>query len=85
MVEVQIARDLAVDAVEEVQELARAVPRQARADHLAIEQIERREEGRGAVAVVIVRLPGGDARAQGQQGNAIGGSRSREWGARRVS
>ncbi len=54
----QGARRLAVDAVEEVQEPARSVPRHAGADHLPIEQIERREERRGAMAVVVVRLPG---------------------------
>src|SRR6266481_9378454 len=60
----QVARRLAVDAVEEVQELTRPVPRHASADHLPIEEIERGEERRGAMAVVVVRLPGRDARAQ---------------------
>jgi len=64
----QVARRLVVDAVEEVQELTRPVPRHASADHLPIEEIERGKERRGAMAVVVVRLPGGDARAQREQG-----------------
>src|SRR5437016_5735168 len=66
-VQVPVGPRLAVDAVEEAQELARPVPRHAAADHLPIEQIERGEEGRGAVPVVVVSLPGRDPRPQGQQ------------------
>src|SRR5262245_29740589 len=48
-------RHLALDGVEETNELLVPVALHAAADNLAVEHVERREQGGGAVALVIVR------------------------------
>ncbi len=48
-------RDLALDGIEETDELAVAVALHAAADHRAVEHAERGEQGGGAVALVVVR------------------------------
>ena len=47
-------RDLRLDGVEEADELLMPVALHAAADDLAFEHVERREQGRGAVALIIV-------------------------------
>ena len=51
---------------EEFEELRAPVARQTRADHFPIQDIERRKQGRGAVARVVVRLSLGQSRSQRQ-------------------
>ena len=48
-------RHLRLDRVQETDELLMAVPLHAAADHGAVEDVERREQGGGAVADVVVR------------------------------
>jgi hypothetical protein len=45
--------DLPVDGAQEAQELAVAVAGQALPDHLAGQHVQRREQGGGAVALVV--------------------------------
>ena len=65
-VNVQIGQGLAVDPVEETNELLVAVALHAVADDLAIEQVERREQGGRAVALVVVGHGAGPALLHGQ-------------------
>src|SRR5437763_7538486 len=48
-------RHLALDGVKEANELLVPVALHAAADHLSVEHVERREQGGGAIALVIVR------------------------------
>jgi transposase len=50
--EVEIGRGLLIDQLQETQELAVAMARHTRPDHLAVQHGERREQGRGSVALV---------------------------------
>jgi len=52
--DLESSRDLGVDGFEELQELLVPVSWQALADDLAGQHIERREQGRGPVALVVV-------------------------------
>ena len=52
--DLQTLGDLAVDGVEELQELGVAVPRQALADHRAGQHVQGGEQRRGAVALVVM-------------------------------
>src|SRR6185437_1963291 len=51
----------AIDAPEEAQELAMPMARHAFADHRTIEHVERREQGGGTVALVVMRHGAGAA------------------------
>jgi hypothetical protein len=57
-----------LDAVEEADELLVAVPLHALADHGAVENIQRREQGCGAVADIVVRHGPGAALLHRQAG-----------------
>src|SRR4029453_3272774 len=61
-------RHLALDRVQEADELLVAVARHAAADHPAVEDVERGEQGGGAVALVVVRPGAGFAGLQWQAG-----------------
>ena len=50
-----VGRDAGIDGVEEADEFLMAMALHVAADDSAIENIQRREQGRGAVAFVIVR------------------------------
>ena len=52
--DLQPVGDLAVDGVEELEELGVAVPRQALADHRAGQHVQGGEQRRGAVALVVM-------------------------------
>ena len=52
---VEIGRGLLIDQLEKAQELAVPMARHARSDHLSVQHVERRKQGRGAVALVVVR------------------------------
>src|SRR6185437_9952019 len=54
-VDVQTRRNIAVEMVEKRQEFLMAMARLALSDHFAIEHVERGEQRRGAVAIIIVR------------------------------
>src|SRR6266498_915270 len=54
-VDVEISRHILFDLVEELAELARAMARHAFCDDLADLDVERCEERRGAVALVVMR------------------------------
>jgi intracellular sulfur oxidation DsrE/DsrF family protein len=60
--------DLGVDGVEKAYELLVAVTLHAAANHLALQHVERREERRRAVALVIVGHSSGAAFLQGKAG-----------------
>ena len=51
----ELGGSLIVDLLEKTQELAMAMTRHAGPDHLAVEHVESREQGRRAVALVVVR------------------------------
>jgi hypothetical protein len=61
-------RHLCLDGIEEADELLMAVALHVAADDGAIEHVERGEQGRGAVSLVIVRHRAGAALLQGQAG-----------------
>jgi hypothetical protein len=46
-----------LQAPEKFEELRAPVARQTRADHFPIQDVERRKQGRGAVARIVVHLP----------------------------
>ncbi len=56
-VDVKVSRDIGLDLVEDLPELAGAVFRVAAADHCAGRHVQRGEQRRGAVADVVVRPP----------------------------
>src|SRR5438128_5752916 len=58
------ARGRVVNALQELQELAVPMTRQAASNHRAVEDVERREQRGGAVAFVVVGLSRRDARSQ---------------------
>ncbi len=60
-VEIQVLGRLAVDLVQEANELLVSVLPHALADDLAVEHVERREQGGGAVALVVVGHGAGSA------------------------
>src|SRR5215210_2986991 len=53
-VEFQFGRKLGIDGAQKFEELLMAVARQALSDHFAIQHIERRKQGRGAVADIVM-------------------------------
>ena len=57
-----------LDGVEEADELLMPVPLHIAADHRAIEHVERGEQRRRAVALVVVRQRGPSAALQRQSG-----------------
>jgi hypothetical protein len=65
---VEIGRVLLIDQLEKAQELVVPMARHARADHLALPHVERRKQGRGAVALVVVGHGAGAALLHGQAG-----------------
>ena len=65
--QLQTARYLGVDQLQEANKFLMAVPRHAIANDCSIEHIQRREQGRRAIAFVVVRLPGRDSRPQRQE------------------
>ena len=65
-VDIEVRRDLPVDPVEEADELLMAVLLHALADHPTVEHIERREQGGGAVALVVVGHGSGPTLLHGQ-------------------
>src|SRR6266581_4486250 len=67
-VDVEISRHILFDLVEELAELARAMARHAFCDDLADLDVERCEERRGAVALVVMRASLDLAGAHRQQG-----------------
>ena len=65
-VDIEVRRDLPVDPVEEADELLMPVLVHALADHPTVEHIERREQGGGAVALVVVGHGSGPTLLHGQ-------------------
>src|SRR4051812_11636628 len=59
-----IVGKLSFQVIEEAYELTTAVALLTRADHLAVEDIKSGEQSRGAVTLVIVRLPLRQSRTQ---------------------
>jgi len=70
----QLARGAALDAVQKAQKLLMAVARHAVSQNLAVQHVQRREQGRGSMALVIMGLPFGDSWAQRQ--NRLGAIQS---------
>jgi hypothetical protein len=66
-VNVELRRHALLDGAQELQELAAAMPPMQLADDLAGGQIQRREQGRGAIAHVVMAAPLGHAEGQRQQ------------------
>ena len=56
-----------VDQLQEANKLLMAMPRHAIANDGAIEHVQCSEQGRRAIAFVVVRLPGRDSRPQRQE------------------
>src|SRR6266404_8739468 len=67
-VDIEISRHILFNLVEELAELARAMARHAFCDDLADLDVERCEERRGPVALVVMRAPLDLAGAHRQQG-----------------
>src|SRR5580658_10721869 len=67
-VDVQRRIDALVDAIQESQKLLMTMTRLALGDDRSLEHIESSEEGGGSMALIIVRLPFRQARAQGKNG-----------------
>ena len=65
-VDVQHRRHVGLDGAQELQELTSAVPAVRLADHLTGGDVQCREQGRRAVARVVMRTSGGDPRSQRQ-------------------
>src|SRR5690349_18516889 len=65
-VDLLIRRELAFQVIQEANEFPAAVTLLAGADHLPIEDVESREQGRRAVTFVVVGLPLWQARSQGK-------------------
>lgn len=61
-----LARDLAIDALEEPLELARRMLPMTLTDHLTRDEIVSREQRGRAVAAIVVGPPFGDPRSQGK-------------------
>ena len=74
-VHVQLGGHLGLDSIEKLAELQGPVAAVALANHLTGPGVQSGEEGRGAVAHVIMGAPLGLARTQGQSGLV----RSRAW------
>jgi len=53
--EVEIGRGVMVDQLQKAQELAVSMARHAGPNDLAIEHIQRRKQGRGAMALIVMR------------------------------
>ena len=66
--DLQTLGDLAVDRAQEPQELLVAVARQAPADDLAGQHVQRGEQRRGAVALVVAGHRAGTTRLHRQRG-----------------
>ena len=65
---VEVRGHARVDGVEELQEFLTAMPTMTFADHLPGRHIERRKQGRGPVATVVVRAALGRAERHRQTG-----------------
>src|SRR5262245_66565972 len=74
-VKVEIGRGLLVDQLEKTQEFSVPMARHASADDLAVQHVQRREQGRGAIALIVVRHGAGAALLHRQPGL---GARSEE-------
>ena len=73
--DLEVGRHGLVDRAQEAQELLMAVARPALGEDAALEQIESREQRRGAVAAIVVGHPLDVAEAMGSNGCV----RSRGW------
>src|SRR5258708_38049276 len=66
--QVEIGGGLLIDLLEKVEKLSMPMTRHASSDDLAVQHVQRCEQGRGAVALVVVAHGAGAALLHGQAG-----------------